>query len=383
VALLFFLAATVDLAWEGVSTVSLQRAFPLYALGGFSILIFGTSRLLIAGMAGRDIAGGSASSASVVILAAVGSIGAFFAPPDFPEWRLVFALAWSLAAVGHTLVTVLTVRRPPVRPPIQSEAGPAQRFTIRILEAVSLLYALAAAVMLPLAAVGSISLASSVHVVLVGFVVVTIMSVASHILPRFTRAQPSAWAMVPLGPLALVGPGLMAAGLDRWRGLLPLGALLEGLAFLIFGIAVVHMLVRANRVRLTLLPYALAPVLIGIGGSLALVFALWSQAGDQLATHGFLNTFGFVGLMVLGASTDLYAPAMTTGSASARRHLAVVLTLALSGLLIGGLALATHHETAARAGVAVFALGIAWQLVGVIASHKRADRVVSRLTRKR
>lgn len=379
VAFAFFLAAALHLAVEGVGIASLQQAFPLYALGGFGILIFGTARLLLAGMAGRDVAGGARSALVVVGLAAVGAAGLYLAADARRALAVAAALAWGIAALGHVIVMLVTARRRAVRPAVVDEnAAPGTRPPVRALEAGSLAYAAASALALPLAFAGALSVAAALHVVLVGFVIVTIMAVALHILPRFTHARvpaPLAWA---LAPLALAGPALMAAGLGGWRAALAPGAAVEGLAFALFGVIVASLFARSRRLRPHHAAYLGAPIAVGVGGLLALAFAWRGAFAGQLAVHGLLNVFGFAGLMVFAASTDLYAPALEAGAAPAKRHAAVAALSALAGLVVAAAGAWMGRDLWARAGMAAYAAAVAWQLAGIVAAHRRAGRVVAR-----
>lgn len=380
VAFVFLAAASLHLAVEGVTLASLQRTFPLYALGGLATLIFGTSRLLIAGMAGRDAAGGRASAISTATLSAVGAAALYLAQDASLAARVGSSMVWSAGALTHVIVTIVTVNRPPTRPPITDPTlTEASRIPLRILEVGSLLYAAASAVLLPIAYADIVTRASAIHLVLVGFISTTIMSVASHILPRFTRARIPTTVLVALPPFALAGPALMALGLDARPALIPWGGLVEGGAFVIFAAATLTPIVRAHRLaRPPNLAYAAAPILIGAGGLLALLFALRGSFADQLATHGLLAVFGFVGLVVVAASTDLYAPALDAGAAPARRHAILSIVSVTSALALAAVGTWTHTPPLARAGMLLYALAILWQLSGIAASHRRAERVVAR-----
>jgi hypothetical protein len=398
VAFLFFFAASLALAVEGIDLRTLQRAFPLYALGGFSILIFGTGRLLIAGMAGRDIVGGTATSVFVTSTAAIGAAGLFLARDAARSLRVSFAAMWTLAVMTHVIVIFLTIRRPPVRDPIRDEfADPGgalgtpenklrrravgmvfSRISIRVLETGSLVYAAVAGVFVPLAYADLVVRASAVHAVLSGFVIVTIMSVAAHILPRFTRARIPAGLLVLLVFPALVGPIIMVVALDRAPTLLATGAIIEGVAFAVFGTVVATTLVRAHRFRLPNAAYAAAPVAIAVGGTLALLFALRGSHADQLATHGLLNVFGFVGLFVMAASTDLYGPALESGAAPAKRHAALGLGTTMFALTLAAAGTWLAWVPLARVGMLLYAVAILWQGAGIVASHRRAGRVIAR-----
>lgn len=376
----FFFASAVHLAVRGVSVHELQLAFPLYALGGFSGLIFGTSRLLIAGMAGRDMAGGRPGALLTAIPAALGAVGLYFSQESSASLAAASASLWAMGAMSHVVITLVTVRRPAVRPPIRDPtATPGSRAPARVLDAASLAYTTFAAALLPLAYLGHVTRAGAVHAVLVGFVITTIMSVATRILPRFTRARIPTSLLVALTPFALVGPALMTFGLDRWRVLLPYGAVTEGVALLLFALAVAWTLLRADRFRLPNASYGAALLAIGVGGLLALDYATTGRQPSQLATHGLLNVFGFVGMFVIAASSDMYAPALAAGAAPAERH-ALLASLGTSiGLLLAALGTGFDAPLVARVGMALYALALLWHLVGLVASHKRAGRVIARL----
>lgn len=380
VALVFFLGSALHLAVAGVGLTELARAFPLYALGGFCILIFGTSRLLIAGMAGRDSVGGAASSVATVGLAGLGAAGVYASQFAAPLLTPAFAFVWSAGAMLHVVVTIRTVRRPPTRAPIVDEtATRASRVPLRVLEAGSLAYALASAVCVPLAFAGLAAPASALHLVLSGFVIVTIIGTALHILPRFTRVRPTPFLVVLLVPFVLVGPALVVFGLEGVSGALAVGATAEAVALLLFGAAVVVMVLRARVARVANLAYLGAPVAVAVGGFIAFLVANGVHLEGQLATHGILNVFGFVGLFVMGASTDLYAPALEAGAKSARRHVVVAMTLTLGGLVVAGAGSWVGSDAFARGGMLLYAAGLAWHLAGVVASHRRAERVIMRM----
>lgn len=378
-ALGFFVAASLALAVLGVDIGTLQRTFPLYALGGFSILIFGTSRLLIAGMAGRDIAGGTRSALATAIPAALGAAGLFAAYDAQVLARFVFALAWSAGATAHVITTLATVRRRPTRPPVPNPTATSRtRVPIHILEAASLLYAAAAAIMLPLAVLDHVAYPVLIHVVLVGFVVVTIMGVAAHILPRFTRAPIPTSLLAWLVPFAIGGPALLALGLAGQRSLLALGALVEGAAFALFAAAIALTLGRANRWRVPNLAYATAPLAIAIGGLIALAYATTGRLAAHLAVHAILVVFGFVGLFVVAASTDLYAPALRPGATPAKQHAAIVVSAAIGALAVTAFGAWANARALAQTGMLAYAGAILWQLIGIISSHRRAGRVLAK-----
>lgn len=380
VAFLFFLAASASLVIDGVNLHTLQRAFPLYALGGFGTLIFGTMRLLVAGMAGRDVVGGRASALATTLMSAVGAAGVYWAQDGAAAAALPWAVIWAAAAATHVVVTALTLRRTATRAPVTDPTATRRAWIpIRLLEVGALVYAAASALVVPLAYAGLASRASAVHVVLVGFVATTIMAVATQILPRFTRARIPTPMLALLVPFALLGPALMTLGLDRHRAWLPAGALVEGGAFAIFAAAMLSTLVRAHRkVRVPNAAYAAAPLFVGIGGLLALDFALNGARGQLLATHGLLNVFGFVGLVVIGASLDLYAPALEAGAAPAKRHGIVAIALTTSGLLLAAAGTWIQTDALARAGMLLYTLAIGWQLLGLASTHRRAGRVLTR-----
>lgn len=376
-AMAFFAAGAAFLAWRGVDAASLQASVALLGMGGFAVLILGTMRLLIAGMAGRDVVGAGGPALGLLALAAAGALGAFVVG----AWWA--ALPWSLAMAGHAVVVLLTVRRPAVRPVIGSEdADRATRITVYVLEFASLVYALASAVLVPAALAGRIGRAVAIHVLLVGFVVTTIFTVGTRILPRFANTRLPAWPARLLVPCGVAGPALVAYGLAGAPRALLAGALLEGAAFACFVVAAATMLARASRMRPTFLPYAGALLAVALGGSLALEFALGRITPETLAAHALLNTLGFVGLVVLGASTDLYAPALAAGREPARWHARVVFGFVLAGLAVGAAGAFVAQPLAARAGLALYALGLVVHLAGAVASHRRADRVLTRFSKR-
>lgn len=384
VALAFFLAGVVHLAWVGATPASLQRASMLVALGGFVPLIFGTSRLLLAGMAGRAIAGPKPLGFVVLALACMGALAAFAAPSLPRRVAIAGSVLWGIATLAHVVTMVATVKRHPIRPPVK--APEEHRWVRRLRRPVglaSLAYAAVAAVLVPLSFTGRVAPAAALHVLLVGFVTTTVVAVGLRIVPLFTRRAVPVALLAPLVTAAVVGPALVARGLGGGggggRGALLAGLVAQGIALALFVVIVAWLLVRARKTRVTFVGYGAGCVAIGVGGGIAVGFPLGGASVALYSVHGVLNLLGFVGMFVLAASTDLYAPSLKTGARPALLHARLVLTLAIVGVAGAAVAILAGRQDAARLALAVYAAAVALQLAGAFSAHRRAGRILTRL----
>lgn len=357
VALALFGLGVGHILWRGLSAFTvLQAAFPI-ALGGFVVLIVGTSRMLLAGTVRIDVAGQSLGWLPG-LLSAVGSLGLYVGFAFRAHWLTPSAIVWGLGLGSHVLLVGYSLAR--AREGVPVEQAPA---AVTVIGALG--YGLAAALAVPLVALASFGVFAALHLVLAGFVVLTIAAVAIEVLPRFTgRGLPQAWNGAMAITLAL-GPMLLAEGLMASGPRLQAGAVVEGVGLIMLGAGLLWMVLGSERERVSFDLYALAGVSVlvgtGVGASMALGWLSYAHA----PWHGAVNLLGFVGMVVLGAAIDLFAPAMSSGADSLDRHNKVLLGLgivAVAGILLAPV-LPSDLVTGA---LAVYLAAIAWHFAGSI-----------------
>lgn len=351
------------LVLEGLQTLAVLRAaFPL-ALGGFVVLVVGTSRMLLAGTAGIPVAGRRVWWLPG-LLTAVGSLGLHVAFGGRPSLLAPSAIAWGLGLGLHAGLLGFSLAR--ARGGLQIVEGwPALLATIAALG-----YGLAAAVAVPSVALASFSLLAALHLVVTGFVVLAIAAVVLDVLPRFAgRELPNAWCAAIAVTLAL-GPMLLAEGFHRSAPLLRYGALVEGLGLALLGGGLVWLVLGSERERISFLLYAVAGVAVLVGTILGVGIVLGWVPRAQAAWHGAVNLLGFVGLVVLGAVIDLFAPALSPGAEPLAVHNRAVVGLAVVGT--GGLmATPMLPGWAVRLALAAYAAAVGLHLAGSVARLTR------------
>jgi hypothetical protein len=209
------------------------------------------------------------------------------------------------------------------------------------------------------------------HLLFAGFLVPTIVSVSFFMLPRFTRRPFPANGLAVLPVPLFFGPALVAWGTLESADGLRVGATLEAVGLAAFAVMVLVLLARSGRRRQSFLAYGAASASLMAGLGIGVAFAFRGPAPELIPVHGALNVFGFVGLFVVGASIDLYAPALRTGLVAFRRHGLAVLALTSAGLA-AAIVLQVLGGPGARVGFAVYAAGVALHLAGAVATLARA-----------
>lgn len=290
---------------SGPTIGALVSAFGWIVLGAFTTLIVGTSRMLLAGVLGLRLRGGPMIAFVPATLAILGSVGF-----SFPQRLGMLAWCWGAGLLVHASLVVDALRR--------GRPGAGRGLTIAgrspgigaPVMAAALAYALAGALVVPLATTGRLGLPVVVHVVLAGFVVGTILGASLLLLPRFTgRPIPRAFGLL-VAALALTGPALIAYGLHASMDVLRIGAVVEALGLGGFAAMTLGMLAASGRARPSFAAYAVAALSILVGLGLGVTFAFDASARSLVPVHAVLNLFGFAGLFVIGASTDLYGPSL-------------------------------------------------------------------------
>lgn len=376
VSLLLFLAGVVHLAVAGLSRASLLDALPLIAMGGFVTLIVGTTRMLLEGPADRDVAGARRLRWGVLGLLVVGSAGLYLGA-DLPNViPAVAGTIWGAGLVIHVGIVLVTVRRPRRGSATADGDRTLQRWLGGI-DAVALLYAVAAAVLVPLAWAGPVPRPVAVHVLLLGFVTLTIVGVVGHVLPRFTHVPLPKRAFLPaLGPVA-VGPALVAVELAWAPELLFIGAAVVAVGLAPFGVAVLWMLAKAKRWRAPLAAVAAGVSFLLIGVGLGVLFAVDPTRRGLTPLHGAINVLGFVGLFVLGFAAELYAPSIVADPTRFRVQARTALGGAVAGVALVAVGFPFGHDLLVRGGLVLYALACLLHLAGALLAYLRTARPLS------
>lgn len=328
VSMVLMLAGVVYLLAAGTSYgVVLASAAPI-ALGGFVVLIIGTSRLLLSELGGIRVAGRGVAAYLPTVLVVVGSLGAFLGlASDLPVGRYASS-AWGLGLILHVAFVGRSISRSGARPQgtIPSAKG--------LLLAATLCYGAAAAVALPLASLGVGRWLGGLHLLLPGFVVLCIISVVVFVLPTFSGTElpePVVWSLAVPGA---IGPGAIAAGFNGVPWLLVAGAGAEVLTLLGIGAGLIMSAVRARPWRSTHLLYAFAGSAVFAGGCLGFAISTGWLDGPWIPLHGLLNLLGFVGGVVLAASLDLYMPEAVSGPRQWGLHASTLVVSCGAGLVL-------------------------------------------------
>lgn len=368
--MILILASLILLLLAGVTYASILQAAFLVGLGAFPILIMGTSRLILSGVTGRNIAGPAWLPHAAAALVAVGAIA--MSAPTVP-FRGMFAFSWTLGILAHAGTVLRTVRPVKQREPRPVTTGALRVASHRILDISSIVYASIAALLLPFAITGALPIIAILHLALPGFVILTILAVGTRIFPRFTgKALPGGILLTIALPSSLA-PALLAANLSAGTPSLLVGASLEAAALFVFAIALLWMLATSKRKRPSFLAYSGAALSLLSGVTLGLLFAIAPSYRAQAPLHGFLNMFGFVGLIAIGTSIDIYGPTLVRGIKSYHRQNAAVLALTMIGVALVPVGVFTS-PIIALAGLASYASGLLLHLLASIATLRRSLR---------
>lgn len=368
-----FCLGMVPLLAFPLTSSGIAAAFLWIALGSFPILIFGTSRMLLTGLLGIQLVGPRLFAWLPAGLAGLGMVGYAVAGPVWGSASPALLGLWSLGMLLHVSITgtsvVRHVRRPAGRLAfVGRRLGPAAYPA-----AAGALYGVVAIFAAPLWGAGRIALPVLVHVHLAGFVVCTIVAASLLLLPRFTGVHPPSWLVWTVALLPLPGPALVAWGVSGHPAILRWGAGIEGAALILFAANVGWQLLRSTRPRASFVPYALAVLSLVTAALLGNAFALRSATRLLVPLHGVLNLVGFVGLFVLGAAWDLYAPTFGRGPDAYRVQGRILGVLATGGL--GMFALLYHvAPTLSRLGLGILLLTFSILAIGSWASLARIAR---------
>lgn len=298
----FLLAGIAHLMVQGSTLATLRSASPLIAMGAFVALILGTSRLLIARIGRRRVVGPTWLAAVPITLVAAGSVGSYLTLADIHSGAGWLAPLWGAGLALHLALVAATLIGKGDGLPVESGAG-----TIAILAGAAT-YGLGSAVLLPVAVLGGLDYLAALHLLLPGFVVLTIVAVVVVVLPRFSGTQIPRPVAVLLATTGGLGPGGIALGLAGIPLALPIGASLETVALGTVGVGLLMSVFRASRWRDTHVLYGTSGLSALVGAGLGLAIAFGGSASSWAPVHGLVNLLGFVGGVILAASIDLYAP---------------------------------------------------------------------------
>ncbi|MBI4393048.1 MAG: hypothetical protein HY556_04510 [Euryarchaeota archaeon] len=368
VSLTFFLAGLLWLVWTGPTLAGLIGSVPLIAMGAFSILIFGTSRLLLAGAGGRRVAGSGFVPFVPLILVSIGSGAAFLSGNGDDRLAGDGVMLWSAGMMVHVGLMGATVRRPRI---VGTASQLAQGAGMRLLHGAALAYGAATIIAIPLAFRGAIALPSAYHLLLAGFVTNTLMSVALSLLPRFTSVHPPPRVVGLIAVPAAVGPVLLALGIVGDPTIFMVGAILEASALILFAWTVFALLVRSTARRPSFVAYGWGALAITAGAALGLLFAIDPPLRAFAPAHAFTNLLGFVGFFMLGASMDMYAPAISIRAARLRGQWVATMVLAIVGLSGSVAGVLLSLDMVARGGLVLYSMALLIHALGAVATLRR------------
>lgn len=369
----FVLAGVLWLAVTGVTASSVVRSLLLLVLGGFTVVIFGTSRMLIAGMAGRDVTGPRGLAWAALGLAATGALGSW-ATWASSRVSLAGSVAWALGLLIHVGIIALSARGPRLRGASADAIDPLRNRLVLVLDWASLAFGGASALTIPFASAGALPWLSAIHLLLPGFVVLTLVAVACRVLPRLSGVAFPRWLLGALAATLPLGPALLAWGVAWGGAAFVAGAAIEATGLALFGGATLYALATSSRPRASFLALGASAISIVVGVLLGVQFVVAPGTRMLGPAHGLLNVLGFVGLFVLGTSFEMYAPAIRAGLRAFRIQTRVTIGACAMGLsmTVGGSI--SSKEWPTQIGLLLYALGIGIHLAGVIAVVIRSHR---------
>lgn len=359
------LVATLAPPWTPLGRDVLALALGLGSAGS-ALFVMGPRR--IASAAARPLPPTWLWRAAMLSLQLAAALGLAARLADAPWAAPAFAAAVALAAAGYVACIAWSLSRPRLRPRLAPPT--ASDRAARWLDWGSLAYLAAFAV--AVAAQRGTPSPATWHLLLAGFVALTLQGCALHLLPRFFHQAPHATLARALVAPSLAGPALLALALDT--RLLPLAGAVEGLGLLLFCAAISRVVAAKPRALRPLYAGALALVAAGTlaGALMGVAPVLRAYAG----THAALQLSGF-GLLLVAITADYDAPWARLGAAAFLRHAralrwvapAAAVGLAATALLQlpVAMALAAAALAAALGAQAVgFALGLVPRRAGAL-----------------
>lgn len=330
VAFALLAAAVLHLAYNGITYNDVLVAAVLAGPGAFIVLILGTSRMMISGMAKRVLPLPRAALVPGLLVAIGALLFALSMSHQMPTQTLGAAL-WSTGILLHGILVAIAVRS--AHPETQLPLKTAQPTTPALI-ATTLLMTLITAIILPLSTITPLGLLPSVHLVLTGPVTLVILVSLLELTPRFTgRPLPRFW-----GPTVLVtaplGALLMFIGFHTGPRYLHPGALLMTATLVMAAYATYHMVRHARRFRASLPLWGLAGAGAITGTFLGAGVAYFQLPPTWVPLHGTINLFAFMGAIVFAASIDMYGPALRPGRRAFILHANTVSVLVITSITL-------------------------------------------------
>lgn len=152
---------------------------------------------------------------------------------------------------------------------------------------------------------------AGIHLYLLGQVVLLIMGVSFHLVPRALADDLPAWLVHPLPPLAIAGALLVPSGMMLlpfpelpFLGLL---ALPEVAAGMLYASGMALLVARARAPKPAALLFLAAPLFLLLGGGVGLAMAGTGDFAPMVA-HALIGILGFAGIMIMGMAFSMLAP---------------------------------------------------------------------------
>ncbi|MBI5355051.1 MAG: hypothetical protein HZB68_01200 [Candidatus Aenigmarchaeota archaeon] len=362
--MLLLFASSLWLLWKGVSVVSLYRVIPLVAMGSFTLLIMGTQRMLLNGIAKIKVAGTENVAALSGSLCFSGSLGAFI----FWDFRFLFSLLWSLAMIIHiSTVGLSLLEKDPNE--LRKDRNFGDFAAIGILHIAAPIYGLVSAIIFPIAYSGAFPVPAAHHILLQGFISGTIAGVSMTILPRFTEVNVPRNILQPIAALLSIGPAFVAAGFFGNTASFALGALMEAAGLIALGLSALYMIATSRYRKPSFYSYAFSAISVITGAFIGFLFTVGYT--NLVPAHGFLNLYGFVAMMMFGAVIDMYSPAIIPSVPEITLQFKGSVSLAVLGITATFTSLAFGNKMLGITGLTMISVAATLFLIGATSTLKR------------
>lgn len=299
---------------------------------------------------------------------------------DIAVLGAVGATLWLAGVVAFATTIVWTVRDNPTGGETGTSDANAERTRVdRIANAfvpIAILYLLAGAVgtvgwYVP--AMGDLgwTVAQGSHLLAAGTGALLVFAIGHRLIPRFLAVPSPNRSVSIVLPAGAIGPGVIAIGMTHPE-VLPIGALLEGVAMVAFALTYAVLYHRSDRRRVGFHGPLLGAA-AGCGGVLlGAWFAIDGRSTALVTAHYRLNVLGFLGLTIVGLAYQFYPPSIGTFRGATDR-VALGSILALGGGLglevVGLVAGIDPATTVGRLGTLAGALVYTYLLIGLF--HER------------
>lgn len=362
--MLLLFASSLWLLWKGVSVASLYSIVPLVAMGSFTLLIMGTQRMLLSGIANIRIHSTENAAMLSFVMGFAGSLGAFV----FWNLRFLFSLLWSLSMIIHLSSLAASFMEKDI-----SELRKNRDFSdfaaIGVMHIAAPIYGLVSALLFPLAYSGVIPIPMAHHIILQGFVSGTIAGVSITLLPRFTDVKCPKKLIGAIAYLLSIGPAFIAIGFAGIRMSFVVGAVMEAAGLIALGSSALYMILKSSRRKPSFYAYGFSALSVMTGAFMGLLFTV--GYANLVPAHGFLNLYGFVGMMIFGAVIDMYSPAIVPTVHGIQYQFKSSVALGAMGIIIAFSSMAFGNAGLHRIGIAMISLASFMFFLGACAMIKR------------